>query len=106
MLRVLGNLVDKGSYHVLVFVHDIVFSRIAEILLTSFCYILFLVGGLFDDVVALRIVGQLLQPLNLGDIERVDRLVNKCLVLLDNAALANFCCIGIHHLLYQKKIGI
>ena len=106
VLRVLGNLVDKGFYLVLVFVHDIVFCRTAEILLISFYCIWFLVDVLFDDVVALRIAGPPLQPLNLGDIEREDRPGNKYLVRLDNAALANFYYIGIHSLLFQKKIDI
>ena len=105
VLRVLGNLVDKGFYLELVFVHDIVFYRIAEILLISFYCILFLADVLFDDV-ALRIAGPPLQPLNLGDIEREDRPGNKYLVRLDNAALANFYYIDIHSLLFQRKIDI
>ena len=105
VLRVLGNLVDRGFYRELVFVHDIVFYRTAEILLISFYCILFLADVLFDDV-ALRIAGPPLQPLNLGDIEREDRPGNKYLVRLDNAALANFYYIDIHSLLFQRKIDI
>ena len=107
VLRVWDNLVDKGSYHVFVFVHGIVSCRIAETILSiSFCYILCLVDVLFDDAAALRIVGQLLRPLNLEDTECEDRPENKYLVRPDNAVLANFYYIGIHLLLFQMKIGI
>ena len=89
VLRVWDNLVDKGSYHVFVFVHGIVSYRIAEMILSiSFCYILCLVDVLFDDAAALRIVGQLLRPLNLEDTECEGRPENKYLVRPHNAVLA------------------
>ena len=106
VLRVWDNLVDKGSYHVVVFVHDIVFYRIAAILLISFCYVLFLVDDLSDDAAALRIAELLLRPLNLVDTEREGRPGDKFLVRLDNVVLANFYYIGIHRRLFQMKIGI
>ena len=108
-LRGLDNLVDKGSYHVVLFVHGIVFFRIAVVMILyfSFCYTLLL----FDVVAAagaavLRIVAQLPQLLNLGGIERGDRLEDNFLAPRYSAVLAKFYYIDTHHLLYLRKIDV
>ena len=87
-LRVLGNLVGKGSYHVVLFAHDIVFCRIAVTLYFVFYYTLLLFGVV--DAAVLRIVELLRQLLDLEDIERVGRLEGKSPVRQYNAVLAKF----------------
>lgn len=102
------NLADRGSYHVLVAIHDIAFYRIAGILYFFFCCIVLLFdAAVADDAVALRSVVQPLRLLILVSTERVGRLEYKFPVHLHNVALAKFCYIDTRllYFLLQMKIG-
>jgi hypothetical protein len=105
VLRVLGNLVDKGSYHVVLFAHDIVFCRIAVMILYFFFYYNpLLLFGVAVDAAVLRMLEQLLQLLNLEGIERVGR--REGLGLQDNAVSAKIYCTGNRHFLFPRKVVV
>lgn len=109
VLRVLGNLVDKDSYHVLlIFVHGTVFYRIVAVIL----YFFFVFGlpyfGVVAGVVVLRSAEQLLLLPNLEGIEFGGRLVDRILVgRQGSVAWANSYYTDTHHpLLYSRRIDV